>query len=291
VLIDSHHKRWSIATVGFAVAALAVYEGFRRMAPAGLTGGSQAGLMYGLLGSLLMIYAGLLAAHRKFPAWKWIGQRKVWLRGHIWLGLLSAVLILCHSGYRWGGPFEKALWFVFILTLVTGIFGLALQHFLPRLITEQIACETPYDQIPHVCQVMRREADEIVSKVCQSVEAPVSAGKSEQADVARDIFVLHMRDAYESEIRPFLMAKSRAASLLFHPLQAEDLFSGLRKRADSPEREQAIVRLETFCNERRQLAMQERLHRWLHGWLYVHIPLSVALLVMGSAHAFMSLYY
>ena len=64
-----------------------------------------------------------------------------------------------------------------------------------------------------------------------------------------------------------------------------------RERWVQLEREQAVERLETFCNERRQLATQERLHRWLHGWLYLHIPLSVALLVTGSAHAFMSLYY
>src|ERR1700687_508385 len=144
LLIDSHHKRWAIITIGLAILSVAVYEAFRQTAPAGLTGGSQVGLAYGILGSLLMIYAGLLAAHRKFPGWKWIGRRKVWLRGHIWLGLLSAVLILCHSGYRWGGTREKLLWATFLLTLVTGIFGLALQPLLPRLITEQIACETPY---------------------------------------------------------------------------------------------------------------------------------------------------
>src|SRR5438105_7348837 len=123
LLIDSHHKRWVIVTVGLALGSVIVYSIFRRAAPAGLTGGSQIGLIYGIVGSLLMIYAGLLAAHRKFPAWKWIGRRKVWLRGHIWLGLLSVVFILCHSGYRWGGPIEKLLWVALILTLVTGILG------------------------------------------------------------------------------------------------------------------------------------------------------------------------
>ena len=71
-----------------------------------------------------MVYAGLLAAHRRLPVRRWLGARKAWLRGHLWLGLLSGVFILCHSGFRWGGPLEQVLWIVLILTLVTGVFGL-----------------------------------------------------------------------------------------------------------------------------------------------------------------------
>ena len=49
--------------------------------------------------------------------------------------------------------------------------------------------------------------------------------------------------------------------------------------------------LEAICEERAQLSQQKRLHHWLHGWLLVHVPLSVALLVLGLAHAVLSLYY
>src|SRR4051794_23925428 len=96
VLIDATHKRWIIATAAVAVAALGLYLLVARMTPGGLTGGSTVGLWYGVIGSALMIYAGLLAAHRKLPVRPWIGPRKVWLRGHIWLGLLSGVFLLCH---------------------------------------------------------------------------------------------------------------------------------------------------------------------------------------------------
>jgi hypothetical protein len=34
-----------------------------------------------------------------------------------------------------------------------------------------------------------------------------------------------------------------------------------------------------------------RLHRWLHGWLYVHVPLSMGFLVLTLVHAVMSLKY
>jgi len=49
--------------------------------------------------------------------------------------------------------------------------------------------------------------------------------------------------------------------------------------------------LEDICDEARQLSLQERLHRWLHGWLLVHIPLSLALILLGAVHAVMALRY
>src|SRR5262249_49120930 len=93
-------------TLALAAAALGGDWWLDRLTPGGLTGGSTAGLAFGILGSGLMVYAGLLSALRKVPGWSWLGARQTWLRGHIWLGLLSGVLILCHSGFRWGGWLE-----------------------------------------------------------------------------------------------------------------------------------------------------------------------------------------
>jgi hypothetical protein len=49
--------------------------------------------------------------------------------------------------------------------------------------------------------------------------------------------------------------------------------------------------LEDICDEARQLQRQERLHRWLHGWLLLHIPLSLTLILLGAVHAVMALRY
>ena len=49
--------------------------------------------------------------------------------------------------------------------------------------------------------------------------------------------------------------------------------------------------LEEICDEPRQFVRQERLHRWLHGWLLVHIPISLAHMVLGAIHAVMALRY
>jgi len=52
-----------------------------------------------------------------------------------------------------------------------------------------------------------------------------------------------------------------------------------------------VKNLEDICEEERQLRRQIRYHHWLHGWLMLHVPLSLALLLLGCAHAIMALRY
>jgi hypothetical protein len=289
VLIDSSHRRWFFCTLALGVATVAVYEWLNQCTPGGLTGASTVGLWYGIFGSALMIFAGLLSGLRKVPSWWWIGSRKAWLKGHIWLGLLSGVAILCHSGFRWGGFLERALWIVFGLTLLTGAFGLLLQQFLPRLLTTRIPCEAPYEQIPHLCKVMARKADQLIAKVWEvEVQGTLMSIQVSQAGLGSR---KQLQEFYESQVLPFLSKPYRRSSLLARRLQAETAFSRLKALPGLTDVKKYVEEMELLCAERRQLAEQERLHHWLHGWLLVHIPLSVALLVLGVAHVVTSLYY
>jgi hypothetical protein len=47
--------------------------------------------------------------------------------------------------------------------------------------------------------------------------------------------------------------------------------------------------LASICHERAQLQRQKQLHHWLHGWLFVHVPLSMLLVVLMCAHAVQTL--
>jgi hypothetical protein len=67
-------------------------------------------------------------------------------------------------------------------------------------------------------------------------------------------------------------------------------FDFLRTIAPEPAH-QLLKDLEDICDERRQLLIQTRMHYWLHGWLYVHVPLSMAFLALALVHAVVSLRY
>lgn len=238
-------------------------------------GGTFAGLWFGVVGSALMILAGLLSAHRRLPVRRWIGKRQTWLKGHIWLGLLSIVVIGSHANWRLGGPLEMALWAVYVLTIVSGVIGLGLQIVLPREITNRVGTEAPFDQIPHLCDRMRQEADVALEQGIKKLDA--TAGAELQA--------LHQIT------RKFLGREFDNQSPLSQRLRATTLFESVREVPGMVEASNSIDRLQSLCDERRQLHDQSQLQRWLHGWLFVHVPLSLTLLVLGVAHAFFSVYW
>ncbi len=166
LLLDSSHKRWFVVTLMLGGVASAVYFYLYIRSPNPLTGGSTVGLWYGSLAAGLMVYAGLLSYHRRRMRTKRLGNRQTWLRGHIWLGLLSGPLAVMHSGFSLGGPLGRRLWVVLFVVLVSGVVGFVLQNVLPRLLTTRIPCEAPYEQLPHVVEVMRRKADVLMDKLC-----------------------------------------------------------------------------------------------------------------------------
>jgi hypothetical protein len=296
VLLDRRQNRWALVTIAVGVAAGSLYLWLDRRSSNPLTGGTTVGLWYGIAGSALMIYAGLLSAHRLFPAAWWMGPRKTWLKGHIWLGSLSVVMIACHAHARLGTGVALALWLVLGAIILTGIYGLVLQQVLPGWLARRFPDEAPYGQIPHLCQQFREEADELVDKV-----APASATtipKSANLPTYRGpTFADELRTFHDAEVRPFFAAPAPRRSRLMNELWTETRVSALRRRLGlrgggaSDEASEALDRLEELCRDRRRLAEQERMWRWLHGWLLLHVPLSAALLVLGVVHVVMSLYY
>src|SRR4051812_31198467 len=120
-----------VATLVLLAAATIAYVFYARSAPDGPQGGSVPGLLFGIAGAALMIFAGLLSGRKKLPGWR-IGSAQFWLRGHIWLGLLSGPLILFHAGFQWGGLLEQILLVLTGVIIVSGIFGLAMQQLIPR---------------------------------------------------------------------------------------------------------------------------------------------------------------
>jgi hypothetical protein len=131
---------------------------------------------------------------------------------------------------------------------------------------------------------MRAEADELVDEV-----APASAAKAGDGGAR---FATELRAFHAEQMRPFLAAPAPRRSPLLSELRSETLFSALRRRlgsrgGDAPAN--ALDRLEELCRDRRRLAEQEHMYRWLHAWLLLHVPLSAALLVLGVVHAVVAL--
>src|SRR5947208_1851963 len=112
-------------------------------------GGTPLGLIFGAIALSIFVFAALLGVRKKLVLWR-VGTVQRWLRAHIWLTLLTIPLVILHSGFRFGGPMTTLLIVLYIIVMVSGIYGLVLQHQLPRIMKERLPAETVYDQIPHI---------------------------------------------------------------------------------------------------------------------------------------------
>ena len=112
-------------------------------------GGTPLGLIFGAISFAIFIFAALLSLRKKIPLWR-IGTVQRWLRAHIWLTLLTIPLVILHSGFRLGGPMTTLLMLLYAIVMISGIYGLILQHQMPALMKERLPAETVFEQIPHI---------------------------------------------------------------------------------------------------------------------------------------------
>lgn len=323
-------RRWIAFITLASLAAVAAYAGEWRALGRLPGGSSRVGLACGIIGGAIILFELLLWPRKRVRSWR-LGSAQAWLRAHVWLGLLALPLVVLHARVLFiGGLLNQALMVVFFLVIASGIWGLVLQQSIPRALLEQVPAETIYDQIDHVARQQCHDAWRLVDASCEgggSAGAGHGAGRADDDDRPGDdldhdgdeadhavitgfrsmtgiqgrvveTLAVHavipgtraIRRAFIAEIRPFLLAGSRSGSPLASTAGAARFFSALRDTSPA-EAAPLVDRLEQACDCRRQFDLQARLHRWLHGWMLVHLPLSVALGVLLAVHVPVALWY
>src|SRR5690242_14820656 len=137
------------------------------------------GLFFGTTGFGFMTLAALLGARKRVPTWR-LGRAQAWMRGHLWLGLLALPMLLFHGGFHFGGTLTRVSMWLLIITVASGVFGAALQHHIPQMMTSDVPLETIYDEIGHVRSLLREEADRAVESVCGNLGLPKSSAEETQ---------------------------------------------------------------------------------------------------------------
>ena len=274
-----------------------VYGIYAAASQHGPSGGTPIGLTFGIGGYAMMIFAGLLSLRKRFPIWR-IGRAQTWMRGHLWLGLLSYPIILFHAAFHFGGLLSSVLMWLFTIVFVSGIMGAALQHYLPHVITTQVPMETIYDQIERIRQQLISEADNLM-EVFSATPEMAMAMASEQSDTKvamaaiRDMSEQNrdeLNEIYQLQVRPYLYERGAHERGMAEPRKAAVLIQQMKTIAPT-ELHDMIDDLENICEEKRNLDRQTTMHRILHSWLLVHIPLSYAVLLLAAVHAVMALRY
>ncbi|MBA3963781.1 MAG: hypothetical protein H0X40_18030 [Chthoniobacterales bacterium] len=259
-------------------------------------GGTPVGLAFGIISFAIFIFGVLLSLRKRLLLWP-IGSVQSWMRAHIWLTLLTIPLVLLHSGFRWGGPMTVLLVVLYAVVMLSGIYGLILQHQLPAIMKERLPAENVYEQIPYVRSrlVLAAEQlrDDFLSPI-PSVVAPVVAhavvGEKPIILLADAASEADLAEFLERQVLPYLRARRGGSFRLSDQDYSDDLFRSMNLSVNEGYRDQ-VAAIQAWCEERRMLDLQIRFHHWLHGWLFVHVPLSFLLLLLTAWHAVVTVLY
>jgi len=81
-------------------------------------------------------------------------------------------MVLFHSGFGLGGLLEQVLMAFFGVAVISGVYGLIVQHFVPRLMQHAVPDETFIEQIPFLSRCNLILCDQAVAKQCGKLDIP-----------------------------------------------------------------------------------------------------------------------
>ena len=303
VLINRDSRVWVLVCTLLLVAACVVYwfipgMGARRLD--GPSGGTVEGLVLGVVGYAMMLFALLLGARKRVRSLR-LGRAYWWCQGHVWFGIISFPIIILHGGFKpnfWGGPLTQVIMWIFVVVWVSGLVGLIIQQVMPNRLLNTVPMETIYEQIDHIIAQLKRDAEKIVRAVqektkeeSEEAEEAAEAGGA-TATATRTVTIARtgaeaeakLATFYRQNVAPILVEKIPKGTPLARDRAANAMFAQLRDTMPLSLRK-PVQDLADICEERRQLNRQRRLHHVLHGWLLFHVPLSYALMVLATVHA------
>jgi hypothetical protein len=249
-------------------------------------GGTPLGLIFGSVAFLIFLFASALGIRKKKRTWP-IGSVQFWLKAHTWLTILTIPLVLFHCGFHSGGMHTSLLMVLYVIVMGSGFFGLAMQQFMPRLMTERLAREVVFEQIPYLRNQLLEAAKQLRESLAKSQMTPAAAVASQSQPVAagtEDSSGQVLVRFLDRECLPYLAAKRGVR----HPLDSErmavNIFSKLRLNVDEQWKPR-VEAMQNWCTERRMMDLQTKYQHWLHWWLLIHVPSSFSLLVFTAWHA------
>lgn len=235
--------------------------------------GSGWGRTYGTLAALLMVAAALLGVRRRSLRFSHlpIGRTQDWVQLHVYGGALFLVLVLMHTGLRPPRTgFAGWLLGLSVWVAVSGLLGVALRKWLPRLMTSSLSIEVLYERVP-----------ELIAGVRSRCEALAAAGSTPLQDVFRrlapDLDGPRPRWIYFLDPKAGIQDRLRELEFLRRLLGAED-----QGRLDE---------LQTLYRAKLEMDASYTLQRALRWWLYGHIPVSFVLILLVGIHLVTVLLY
>lgn len=230
-------------------------------------GGSWYGYSLGTIGVLLILWLTALGV-RKRTMTRGAWSLKAWTSAHVYLGLSLIVIGTWHSGFQLGWNVHTLAWALMMVVILSGLFGIFVYATLPQALSTNREQMTQMQMLDAI-RAFDRQLDSAAQPLPPALSAPVLAA------LAQDPFAGSLGSRFSGRYPRCATAAARA-SLAGASGEGAD-----RIRELLTQRQAALARLRGHL----------RIRALLEVWLYVHVPMTFALIAALSAHVISVFFY
>lgn len=241
-------------------------------------GGSWYGYTLGTIGALLILWLTCLGLRKRaITPGGW--SLKAWTSAHVYLGLSLIVIGTLHTGFQLGWNVHTLAWALMMIVIVSGIVGIYFYATLPDNLSNNRA-----DSDGAVTEKMMIEQLRSLDRQLHDAAQPLDPAQAAlvQASLEQDPFdgnfLQRIGNSYRGcETRAAIAELRRMRA--YQPRMGDDPLDkvdGLLQRKES-----------TLARLRKHLQIKSM----LQVWLFVHVPMTFALLAALSAHIFSVFFY
>ncbi|HWK41190.1 MAG TPA: hypothetical protein VNR60_04600 [Croceibacterium sp.] len=232
-------------------------------------GGTWYGYILGTLGAGLIVWLSLLGIRKRaMTPGRW--SLKAWTSAHVYLGLSLIVVATLHTGFQLGWNVHTLAYVLMMLVILSGIYGVVVYATLPQALSDNRR-EMTKGQMVEALAAIDRQLDQAAQPLAREESDRVIAALKQ--DTFGYGLVVRLTGNYRD-------CRTAAALALFD-----------RHGASDPAHERVAALLRKRQAQLDQIRRHMRLRALLEIWLYIHVPLTVALLAALTAHIVSVFYY
>ncbi len=291
-MIHSNLLNWSgLRFLWWTLALLVVCAGLYETQSAALppNGGTWQGYTLGTIGALLIVWLALLGIRKRRYGANW-GSTKSWTSAHVYLGSALLVIATLHSATQMGWNVHTLAYLLMWVVVLSGMFGTWAYLILPRRLSQLRGGGTRselFAQLLELDRQVRELADraggtDIATAMISAVERTAIGGGVVAQLFSRDgsMYI----PAQDAKLQPNADQRALIAQLAQRTPRAD-------KRQEATLLQEAVVLASRRQSLLRMIRRDIRLQGWLRAWLYLHIPLTAALLVALVIHILSTFLY
>ncbi len=237
-------------------------------------GGSWYGYLLGTVGAGLIVWLTLLGLRKRLiTPGRW--SLKGWTSAHVYLGLSLIVIGTLHTGFQFGWNVHTLAYVLMLIVIISGIFGIYFYARIPRLMSDNRAETSQVEMIQEI---------DAIDRELRETARPLD--EADVADVERAVTATKLGGGLMTRLSGFDRTCATARALRRLRDRDGDGTSDMRAARD------AVIGLLV-----RKTVLLERTRRHiafrtvLELWLYVHVPVTFALLAALTVHIVSVFFY